>query len=85
MQREVLSAMKSWYTSNVDPYFEKSKEKLDDLIDQTNESQKDVKNAVAQCYDAISALQLETFDMDGGDPFTQASEEDIDVNGGYPI
>ncbi len=84
-QREVLSAMKSWYTSNVDPYFEKSKEKLDDLIDQTNESQKDVKNAVAQCYDAISALQLETFDMDGGDPFTQASEEDIDVNGGYPI
>lgn len=84
-QREVLSAMKSWYTSTVDPYFEKSKEKLDDLIDQTNESQKDVKNAVAQCYDAISALQLETFDMDGGDPFTQASEDDIDVNGGYPI
>lgn len=84
-QREVLSAMKSWYTSNVDPYFEKSKEKLDDLIDQTNESQKDVKNAVAQCHDAISALKLETFDMDGGDPFRQPNNDDVDVNGGYPI
>ena len=40
--------------------------------------------AADQCYDALSALQLEIFDMDGGDPFTQVSEEDIDVNGGYP-
>lgn len=44
----------------------------------------EAQNATTQCYDAISALNLEIYDMDGGDPFTQPSEDVIDANGGYP-
>lgn len=44
----------------------------------------EAKQATIQCYDAISALNVEIFDMDGGDPFTQPSDDDIDINGGYP-
>lgn len=45
---------------------------------------KEAQQATVQCYDAISSLQLEIFDMNGGDPFTQPSEGDLDANGGYP-
>lgn len=44
----------------------------------------EAQQATVQCHDAISSLQLEIFDMNGGDPFTQPSEDDIDANGGYP-
>lgn len=52
-------------------------EKVDDSI-------KEAQKATVQCYDAISALNLEIYDMDGGDPFTTPSEDDMDANGGYP-
>lgn len=45
---------------------------------------KEAQQATVQCYDAISSLQLEIFDMNGGDPFTESTEEDLDANGGYP-
>lgn len=45
---------------------------------------KEAQQATVQCYDAISSLQLEIFDMNGGDPFTTPSEGDLDANGGYP-
>lgn len=45
----------------------------------------DAQQATIACNDAISALQLEIFDMNGGDPTTQVSEDDIDANGGYPV
>lgn len=45
---------------------------------------KEAQQATVQCWDAISALQLEIFDMDGGDPFSDSSDDDLDVNGGYP-
>lgn len=43
----------------------------------------DSRQATIQCYDAISWLNVEVFDMDGGSPFTSGSEEN-DINGGYP-
>ncbi len=55
------------------------------LEERVDGSIQEAKNATKQCYDAISALNLEIYDMDGGDPFTQASEDDVDVNGGYPV
>lgn len=45
---------------------------------------KEAQQATVQCWDAISALQLEVFDMDGGDPFAEPSDDDLDANGGYP-
>ena len=45
---------------------------------------KEAQKATQQCYAAISSLQLEIFDMNGGDPFTQHTESDFDANGGYP-
>lgn len=41
-------------------------------------------NATNLCNDAVSSLQLEFFDMNGGDPFTDSTEYELDVNGGYP-
>lgn len=41
-------------------------------------------NAKNLCNDAVSALQLEFFDMNGGDPFTSSTEYEFDINGGYP-
>lgn len=41
-------------------------------------------NAKNLCNDAVSSLQLEFFDMNGGDPFTNQTEYEFDVNGGYP-
>lgn len=44
----------------------------------------EAEQATNQCYDAIGALQLEIYDMNGGDPFTETSDDDMDANGGYP-
>lgn len=44
----------------------------------------EAEQATNQCYDAIGALQLEIYDMNGGDPFTEVSDDDMDANGGYP-
>ena len=52
--------------------------------EEINVSVKEVQKATQQCYAAISSLQLEIFDMNGGDPFTQHSDNDMDANGGYP-
>lgn len=49
-----------------------------------DKSIKEAQQATIQCHDAISSLQLEYFDMNGGDPFTVPSDGDKDANGGYP-
>lgn len=45
---------------------------------------KEAQQATIQCQDAVSSLQLEYFDMNGGDPFTTPEESGNDANGGYP-
>ena len=44
----------------------------------------DAQQATNQCYDAISSLQLEIYDMNGGEPNTEVTEDTLDANGGYP-
>lgn len=44
----------------------------------------EAQQATNQAYDVIGALQVEMYDMNGGDPFTEISEDDMDANGGYP-
>lgn len=44
----------------------------------------EAQQATNQAYDVIGALQVEMYDMNGGDPFTEMSEDDMDANGGYP-
>lgn len=44
----------------------------------------DAQTATGACYDAINALQLAWVDFDGKYPETQASDDDSDMNGGYP-
>ena len=58
-------------------YQQQWNETVEDKIDEAQQ-------ATSQCYDAIGALQLEYYDMNGGDPFTEMSEDDMDANGGYP-
>ena len=45
----------------------------------------EAEDATREVYDALASLQLESFDMNGGDPFTESSSDDFDVNGGYPV
>jgi len=45
----------------------------------------DAENAGKLCLDAITALQLEYTDMNGGTPTTEEETYDNDFNGGYPI
>lgn len=58
-------------------YQQQWNETVEDSIDEAQ-------YATSACYDAIGALQLEYYDMNGGDPFTEMSEDDMDANGGYP-
>lgn len=51
----------------------------------TEEMTVDAQTAAANCNDALSSLQLIMYDMDGGDPFTEVTEDTLDANGGYPV
>lgn len=66
-----------------------------DLVRETFENEKlfeerseatleNAKSATVACYDAINALNLAWVDYDGAFPETQATENDLDMNGGYP-
>lgn len=44
----------------------------------------DAEQAAALCRDAVSALELELVDLDGGTPTTDAELLDDNFNGGYP-
>lgn len=64
-------------TSDQEAYQAQWDAEVEDSIDEAQ-------YATSACYDAIGALQLEYYDMNGGDPFTEMSEDDMDANGGYP-
>lgn len=72
------NAFQSGLKSEQQSYFLAWSEKVDGSI-------KEAQRATEQCYNAISSLQIEIFDMNGGDPFTQHTESDFDANGGYPV
>lgn len=49
-------------------------------------SLKEMNNALLNVNDALTALDIEKVDMDGGTPSTEFEEGDyIDANGGYPV
>ena len=55
-----------------------------DMVAEHEARIKEAVDAKDKCLGAVSALNLEYYDMDGGDPFTKDEEYDNDVNGGYP-
>lgn len=57
----------------------------DEFIRVANLTVDEAQTATQQCLDAISSLQLEIYDMNGGDPMAEVSDDDFDVNGGYPV
>lgn len=59
-------------------YQQQWNEQVEDKIDETEQ-------ATLQCLDAISSLQIEMFNADGGTPFTDNTDYEFDINGGYPV
>lgn len=55
------------------------------IVPETEEATVEAQTAAANCNDALSSLQLIMYDYDGGDPYTQITEDDDDINGGYPV
>lgn len=53
--------------------------------EKVDQSIQDAKNVTKQCWDAIAGLQYDETDMNGGDPWTDSTEYEFDVNGGYPF
>lgn len=53
--------------------------------EKVDQSIQDATNAKNQCYDAIAGLEYDETDMNGGDPWTDESEYEYDVNGGFPF
>lgn len=53
--------------------------------DEVAKSIQDASNAGDLCLSAVSALEVEFYDMNGGIPETSETDYTHDVNGGYPI
>lgn len=66
-------------------YYGYTKDLVDNMISEHDTRIQEAINATKQCTDVVSALQLEYYDMNGGDPFTDTSEYEYDINGGYPV
>ena len=63
-------------------------EKIDTVTSEISEDQEDFlvegHNVIQQAYDALSSIQVEILDMDGGDPTTAATSYTTDIDGGPP-
>lgn len=53
-------------------------------VEKVDTSILDAEQAAALCRDAVSALELEQVDLDGGTPTTDVELYDDNFNGGYP-